>query len=87
MEAHRLNASSLWSVLDYQYHSPLLSSSIRRDRQQSHHVIPQHVVEIGFVGDLGLYQDHEAKASDLYRTDGLCKPEPPSVLDVEGPDE
>ena len=86
MEARRLDAPSLWSVLEDQACSPLCSASFRHDRWQLHHVVTQPAVAIGLVSDFGLRQYHQVEADGIYFPDGLCEPRSPDVADVEGPE-
>ena len=86
MEARQFNYQSLWLVPDYQVYYPLLSSSICHDRQQSHHVLPQPVAAVDLFGDLGLCQENDIEAADMYHLYGLCNTKPPSIADVEVPD-
>ena len=37
------------------------------------------------VDELGLSQDYDVKSNKLYRPDGLCEPETPFIVDLEGP--
>ena len=86
VEARRLDAPSLWSVLEDQACSPLCSASFRHDRWQLHHVVTQPAVAIGLVSDFGLRQYHQVEAADLYRPNGLLNLEPRSIAYIEVPD-
>ena len=85
MKARRLNAPSFWSVLYNQYHSRLRSISLYVGHWKAYQVITQPVVTLRMFGDLGIRQDHDVEATNLYRPDGLRDPKSPSVAEVESP--
>ena len=48
-------------------------------------LLTQPVVTLRMFGDLGIRQDHDVEATNLYRPDGLRDPKSPSVAEVESP--